>query len=67
MKAAVVVEDRANVEAVTGLKFPRLVSVGLVVDENFASKGDNWWGVVAMGAVEVLPGGDGRIQCFLVD
>ena len=44
MKAAVVVEDGADVEAVTGLKVPRLVSVGLVVDENFASKGDKCCG-----------------------
>ena len=65
MKAAVVVEDGADVEAVTGLKVPRLVSVGIVVDDNFAPKGEKWCDVVAMGANEVLLGRDGRIRCVL--
>ena len=67
VKAAVVVEGRSNVEAITGTKVTRLASVGIVVDEEFVSKGVNWCGVVAMGAVEVIPGGDVRIQCGLVE
>ena len=58
VKAAVLVEGGADVEAVTGPKVPRLASVGLVVDEGFASKRANWCGVVAMGAAEVLLGED---------
>ena len=61
------VEGRADVEAVTGAKLPRISSVGLVVDKNFASKGGKWCGVVAIGAVEVLPGGYGRIKFSLVE
>ena len=61
------VEGRADVEAVMGAKLPRLASVGLVVDKNFASKGGKWCGVVAIGAVEVLPGGYGRIQCGMTE
>ena len=67
MKSAVVVEGGAYVEAVTGPKVPRLASIGLVGDDDFASKGAKLCGVVAMGDVEVLPGRDGRIQCGLVD
>ena len=55
----------ADVEAITSLKVPRLVSVGIVVDDDFASKGDKWCGVVAMGANELLLGRDGRIRCDL--
>ena len=33
------VKVRAYVEAIMGTKFPRLVHVGLVVDENFVSNG----------------------------
>ena len=60
-------EGGAHVESVAGTKFPRLVCVGLVVDEEFVSKGAKWCGIVAMGAVEVLPGRYGSIQCILVD
>ena len=67
VKSVVVVEGGVNVEAVTVPKVPRLASVGLVVDDEFASKGAKWCGIVAMGDVEVLPGGDGRIQCGLAE
>ena len=59
------VEGRADVETITGTKVPRLACVGLVVDEDFSSKGAKWCGIVAMGDIEVLPGGNGRIQCVL--
>ena len=67
MKAVVVVEGGANIEAVTGPKVPSLASFGIVVDEEFESKGAKWCGLVAMGAVELLPGRYGRIQCGLVE
>ena len=67
MKSAVVVEGGSDVEDITGPKFPRLASVGLVVDEDLSYKGAKWCVVVAMGAIEVLPGGDGRIQCGLAE
>ena len=67
VKSEVAVEGRAYVESVTGLKVPRLARVGLVVDEDFASKGAKWCDIVTMRAVEVLSGGDGRIQCGLAD
>ena len=54
-------EGGDDVEAVTGPKFRRLACVGLVVDEDFSSKGAKWCGIVAMGDIEVLPGGNGRI------
>ena len=63
-------EGRVYVESVTGSKVPIISCVGFVVDEDFASEGENkvkGCGVVSMGAVEVLPGGDGRIQCVLVE
>ena len=67
MKAAVVVEGGADVEAATGPKFPRLAGVGLVVGDYFATKGSKWCGVIDMGSVEVLPGGDLGIQCSLAE
>ena len=67
MKSAVVVEGGADLEAVTGPKVPRLAIVVLVVDEDPVSKGGKWCGAVSKGYVEVLPGGDGRIQCCLED
>ena len=67
VKAAVLVEGEAAVEAVTGPKVPRLARVGLVVNEYFSSKGSKWCGIVAMGNVQVIPGGDGRIQCGLAE
>ena len=67
MKAEVVVEVGANVEAVMGSKVLIIASVGLVVDEEFSSKGSKWCGVVAMGDVEVLPGIGGRISCGLAE
>ena len=65
MKSAVVVEVGDDVEAVTGSKIPRLASDDLVVNEDIAYKGAKWSSVVAMGAVEVLTGLYGRIQCGL--
>ena len=67
MKSAVVMEGGADVEAVAVPKVPRLTSVGIAMDEDFVSKGSKWCGVVATGAVELLPVRDGRIQCGLVE
>ena len=67
MKSAVVVEGKTDVESVTRTKVPRLASVGLVAYEVFASKGAKWCDVVAIGDVKVCPGGDGWIQCGLVE
>ena len=67
VKSAVVVKCGADVEAIRSSKVPRLASVGVVVDEDFASIGAKWCVVVSMGVVEVLPGGDGRIECGLVE
>ena len=61
------VEVRLDVEAVTGPKVPRLARVGLVVDDNFASKGAKWCGIVAMEDIELTPDRDGRIQCGLAE
>ena len=65
MKALVVVEGGADVEAVMVPKVPRLAIVGIVVGEEISTKGGKWCGIVAIGAVKVLPGIDGRIQCDL--
>ena len=54
-------EGGADVEAIPGTKVPRIARIGLVAYEDFASKGDKWCGIVTMGEVEVLPGGDGSI------
>ena len=61
MEAELVLEGGADVEAIPGTKVPRIARIGLVVDEDFESKGDKWCGIVTMGEVEVLPGGDGSI------
>ena len=61
MEAAVVVEGGANVESITGPKVPRLARFWLVLDGDFASKESKWCGIVTVGGVEVLPGGDGRV------
>ena len=67
MKASVVVEGGADVGAVTGPKFPRLARVGLVMNEDFVSKGAKWCGIIDMWVIKVLLGGDEGIQCGLVE
>ena len=67
VKAEVVVEVGANVEAVMGSKVLIIASVGLVVDEEFSSKGTKWCGIVAMEAIELTPDRYGRIQCGLAE
>ena len=67
MKVVVLVEGRTNVEAVTGSKVPIIARVGLVVGEDFVSKGAKWCEIVATGTVELLPGGDVSIQCALAE
>ena len=61
MEAEVVVEVGENVETITGTKVPRLARIGFVVDKDFVSKGAKWCGILTVGAVEVPPGGYGRI------
>ena len=67
VKSVVVVEGVDDFETIIVSKFPSLMSVGIVVDEEFVSNGGNWCGVVVMGASEVLPGGDGWIQFGLAE
>ena len=60
-------EGGANAEAVTGLKVPRLKRAGLVMGEYFTSKGSKCGGIVATGAVGLLPGRYGRIHFSLAE
>ena len=65
LESAVVLQDRANVEAFAGAEGTGGAGGGLVVDEYAASNGDEGGGVEVEGAIEVFPrgseGGDGGL------
>ena len=59
LEAAVVLQVRADVEAVTGAEGPGGAGGWLVVDEYVASDGAEGVGVEIEGAIEVFPSGSG--------
>ena len=60
-KAAVVVEGRSDLEAVTGAEVPRLACVDLVVDENLAAKWAKRYGIEVVRVIEICPSGDRKV------
>ena len=60
MITTVVVEGRVNVEGFARAKLPRLTVVWFGVDEDLAPERSDRSGVIIVGAMEVLPGGDVR-------
>ena len=48
------------------MEFPVFAAVGIGVDENHASKGANWSGIVIESSIELLPGGDLRSESGLI-
>jgi hypothetical protein len=65
--AAVVFEGDANVVTVSAVEVPGAADVGFVVDDDWATEGEDGVGVVIEGAVEMFPGRDGWIDCRLAE
>ena len=60
MEAALVIESGADVEAFVEMEVPSLVSVGIVVDENWASHRDDVHYIVVERSMVVIPGRHSR-------
>ena len=56
VEAALVIESGADVEAFVEMEVPSLVSVGIVVDENWASHRDDVHYIVVERSMVVIPG-----------
>ena len=55
-EGAVMMKDRANIEAVIAMEVPRCTLAGLGMDENVAAEGPDGSGVVIEAAIKIFPG-----------